>query len=91
MISPEQWLGQLLQTETSQPHEWPFVAWVVRNRVEARGFPDDYEGVILERRQFSFYNDLSGTPEEVFELAGQRYPVKADAFACAVAVIGAAR
>ena len=92
--TPEEWLGQLLQTESNQPHEWPAIAWVVRNRVEARNqWASTYAGTILWPRQFSHYNDLHHLedPALIFERVAERYPERADACACAAHVMAAPR
>lgn len=51
------WLARVIYSETKRPHEQELVAWVVRNRVETayRG-RDTYEGVVLDRYQFSAFN-----------------------------------
>lgn len=64
MPTPAQWLGLCLRSESDQPHEWPALAWVVRNRVEARRFPSDYQRVITQPMQFSYFNDLIRLPPE---------------------------
>ena len=45
-----------------------FTAWVIRNRVEAKAWPDDAEGVATQRLQFPAMND----PENVEKLLGYR-------------------
>ena len=51
------WLTRALVSESNREEEWPFVAWVVRNRVE-RGFrgKTTYEAVIKDPYQFSAFN-----------------------------------
>ena len=43
------WLGLALRSESEQPHEWVALAWVIRNRVETRNFPNSYARVISRR------------------------------------------
>ncbi len=77
MTSPTsaQWLGLLLVTESNQPHEWPAIAWVVRNRVAMpRRFRSTVEGVVLQPKQFSRFNDWAptladGGPDAVWDAA----------------------
>lgn len=59
MIPDHHWLGLCLLTESNRPEEWPYVAWVIRNRVESPRYPDTYEGVILQPMQFSRFNKLT--------------------------------
>lgn len=58
-------LAWTLITESSRPSEWPFLAWSIRNRVDM-GYRGDstYQSVVLEDRQYSFYNH----PYQVREL-----------------------
>lgn len=72
--TPEQWLGLLLVTESNRPHEWPAIAWVVRNRVASRRFPSTVEKVVLQPSQFSRFNDwrhelAEGGPAAVWDAA----------------------
>lgn len=55
-MNETEWLALCVASETNQPHEWPYVAWAIRNRVEAKKFPNTYEGVILQPWQFSYFN-----------------------------------
>lgn len=73
------WLGQVLATESRMAHEWAAVAWVVRNRVESGSFGSGYEGVILRRKAFSFYNEWTLASDlgdlgadAIYALAGER-------------------
>lgn len=59
MASDYQWLGALLASESNEPHEWLYVGWVVRNRVEAEFLGDStYVRVIRRRKQFSYWNQF---------------------------------
>lgn len=74
--SPAEWLGLALRSESDEPHEWPFLAWVIRNRVESDRFRSTYAGVITRAWQFSYFNDwtLSGhPPERIYEEALKGY------------------
>jgi len=63
MPTDSQWLGLLLRSESELPHEWPALAWVVRNRVESNGrYPSTYQSAILQSRQFSAFNIAIGLP-----------------------------
>ena len=59
-----EWLGQVARSETDKPHEWPYVMWVVRNRVETKRFPNTYPGVICQPLQFSYYNQYQHAEDE---------------------------
>lgn len=50
------WLGLCILTESNDPKEWPYIAWVIRNRVESGRFKHTYEAVILQPMQFSAFN-----------------------------------
>ena len=54
------WLARVLYSETKQAHEMPYIAWVVRNRVEighrawdAEAGKNTYRGAALAKSQFS--------------------------------------
>ena len=51
------WTARCIYSETKRPEEQELVAWVIRNRVETgyRG-KSTYEGVVLDRYQFSAFN-----------------------------------
>ena len=51
-----EWLALAARSESSQPHEWENLMWVVRNRRESRGYPSTYPGVITQAWQFSYFN-----------------------------------
>jgi hypothetical protein len=71
---PEEWLGLAARSESDQPHEWLPVMWVVRNRVEARGYPNRYNKVITQAYQFSYFNQFRGKdPSTTFPLALEGY------------------
>ena len=77
MNDPEkaQWLGLALRSESDQPHEWPAIGWVIRNRVLKRGYPNDYFKVITQPWQFSYFNKYRGMKPDgkLFELAKKGY------------------
>lgn len=82
------WLGALMASESNEPHEWPFVGWAVRNRVESTSrYPDNYVGVIRQPMQFSFWNqwERDDPAERVYaEACAQRIRHQLeDACACA--------
>jgi hypothetical protein len=73
-VSPERWLGLALRSESDFPHEWRYLAWAVRNRVEARGYPDTYAGVIRQARQFSYFNPTASlSDDDAYERALKGY------------------
>lgn len=70
MLTDAQWLGLLLVTESNLPHEWPFVGWTVRRRVESNRpmfGGATYAGVILKKDQFSAFRGFSGTESDIYE------------------------
>lgn len=73
------WLGLCLRSESDRPHEWPYIAWAVRNRVlsKYRG-KEAYQEVILDRKQFSYFNQfasllLSEDPNALYAAAAKGY------------------
>jgi hypothetical protein len=54
------WAGLVVRSESDFPHEWPFILWVIRNRVEAKGYPNSIFGVVTAARQFSHFNQFQG-------------------------------
>jgi hypothetical protein len=58
--SPADWLALCLITESNQAHEWPFIAWTVRNRMASKKYPRTVEGVVLAPKQFSHFNAFIG-------------------------------
>lgn len=76
MIQSAQWLGLALRSESDQPHEWLYLAWVIRNRVEAHGFSSSYAGVITQAWQFSYFNEWTVPglpPDEIYGEALKGY------------------
>jgi hypothetical protein len=61
---PHHWLGLCLVTESNQRKEWPLIAQVIYNRVDAKRFPDTVEEVILQPMQFSAFNGYTKSPEQ---------------------------
>jgi spore germination cell wall hydrolase CwlJ-like protein len=47
------WFARTIYSETKKPEEQTLVAWVIRNRVESKYFPDTYKEVVLQQGQFS--------------------------------------
>lgn len=45
-----------LASESNQVHEWKHIAWVIRLRVESKRYPSNYRSVILQPKQFSYFN-----------------------------------
>lgn len=56
MLLAVDWAGLCALTETNRVEEQECVLWVIRNRVESPRFPNTYEGVILQPKQFSAFN-----------------------------------
>lgn len=73
--SESDWLGLALRSESDEPHEWPALAWVIRNRVESNRYPDTYYEVITQAYQFSYFNQFRGIEdsEELFAVAKEGY------------------
>ena len=59
-VTEDLWLGLALRSESDQPHEWPALGFVIRNRVLRRGYPSTYFGVITQAKQFSYFNKWAG-------------------------------
>lgn len=75
MPTPAEWLGLCLRSESEQPHEWPYLGCVVRNRVESSRFASTYAEVITQPYQFSYFNDYLGLADldQVYAAASQGY------------------
>lgn len=56
LIASHHWVGLCLVTESNRPEEWPYIAWVIRNRLDSHRFRHTYETVILQPSQFSAFN-----------------------------------
>ena len=54
--SEVRWLALAIRSESDQPHEWSYIGWTIRNRVLSHRYPDTYQGVILQPKQFSYFN-----------------------------------
>jgi hypothetical protein len=50
------WFARAIYSETKTLEEQVMVAWVIRNRVESERFPDSYEKVVRQPKQFSGLN-----------------------------------
>lgn len=73
MLTPADWAGLCALTETNRPEEQEYVLWVIRNRVESPRFPDTYEEVILQPKQFSAFNEWHDlTPDRAFDALARR-------------------
>ena len=95
MITPAQWMGLCGRTESDLPQAWPYIMWVVRNRVESKRIlfgvtPEKiaagiaYESVILHPDQFSAFNGVTGSPNEIYQKVKARHlHLLAAAEACA--------
>jgi hypothetical protein len=95
-----EWLGLVARSESGQPHEWRFIMWAVRNRVEARRWSTTYAGVITQNKQFSYFNDYQHLEDEdaIFAAAVDGYAGDSsgdncldNAVECARSVIAAPR
>lgn len=75
-IAPHHWLGLCLVTESNRPSEWPYIAWVVRNRLDSHRFRHTYEAVILQPSQFSAFNKWTASPSSVDPLLVFRHMVR---------------
>lgn len=62
-MTETEWLALCLASESNLDHEWPCIGWVIRNRVKAERYPDTYRGVVLQPKQFSYFNALTTGPE----------------------------
>lgn len=62
-IKDYSWLALCMASESNQPHEWPFIGWLVRNRKEDSRYPDNYKDVVLQPAQFSWFNSLRTWPK----------------------------
>jgi len=74
-LTAADWAGLCALTETSRPEEQEYVLWTIRGRVESPRYPDTYEKVVLQPKQFSRFDYLTGpfgktlraaTPAEAF-------------------------
>lgn len=81
-IPAHHWTGLCLRTESDRPSEWPFIAWVIRRRVESPRYPDTYPEVVLQYRQFSAFNayvlrsGLKRSETETFDQIAGKYPAR---------------
>lgn len=51
------WLALCLASESNQPHEWQYIAWTIKLRVEGQNrYPNTYRDVVLQPSQFSYFN-----------------------------------
>lgn len=80
MLTPADWAGLCALTETNRPEEQEYVLWVIRNRAESPRFPETYEDVVLQRKQFSAFNAFTGEQrahwpaERVFDEVATDHP-----------------
>ncbi len=59
------WLARCLYSEADRANEQRLVAWVVRNRVETGFRGRNYRDVVLEKKQFSAFNEPSARRTEI--------------------------
>jgi hypothetical protein len=52
------WLARAVYSETKVRKEQELVAWVIRNRVESTRYPNTYQEVVLQPKQFSGLNSF---------------------------------
>jgi hypothetical protein len=70
------WAALCARSETNQPHEWPYILNVIRNRVARRGYPNVIEEVVRQPRQFSLFDrwiNTSMDSQGVFDAAMATY------------------
>lgn len=63
------WLALALISEDNEPHAYLPLAWVIRNRVESRRYPNTYREVVTQPSQFSAFNGLPAELANDFEKA----------------------
>jgi len=75
MIEDAQWLGLVARSESDFPHEWQPIQWVVRNRIASKRYPNTFQGVITQPRQFSYLNQFNhlANDEAIYEAAIDGY------------------
>src|SRR5436190_14512800 len=90
--SAEEWFGLCARSESDRPNEWPPLLTVMRNRLEAPGWPKTAVGVVRQRLQFSYFNETSRevSEERAWALAsagyaGESKPPHTNDFSAAVA------
>jgi hypothetical protein len=59
------WLARCVFSEADRANEQRLVAWVVRNRVETQYRGTTYRDVVLERQQFSAFNEPTARREQI--------------------------
>lgn len=68
------WVGLCCLTESNRPYEWPYIAWVIRNRLDSGKYKHTYEQVVLQPSQFSAFNKWQETePLTIFQLVARGY------------------
>lgn len=75
------WFALGLASESNQIHEWQYIAWAIKLRVEGKNrYPDTYRDVVLQPSQFSYFNLWTGkggaqalTDQEIWKLALKGY------------------
>lgn len=70
-----EWMALTLVSESKHPHEWPYLATVIKNRVEyPRIYPNTLRGVVLQPYQFSAYNEWVGhSPSFILRKAREKF------------------
>lgn len=81
MITETQWLKLGMASETNLVHEFKYIGWCIKSRVIGRNrFPNTYRDVILQPKQFSYFNPWTGQDvlddTELYNLALQGYAGK---------------
>lgn len=72
--SSHHWVGLCCLTESNRPYEWPYIAWVIRNRLDSGKYKHTYEQVVLQPSQFSAFNKWQGTePLTIFQRVSRGY------------------
>lgn len=80
-IRDRDWLALCLASESNGIHEWQYIAWVIKLRVEGQNrFPNTYRDVVLQPSQFSYFNEWTAkggaralTDHEIWMLAMKGY------------------
>lgn len=63
-LTDADWAGLCALTESNRPEEQEYVLWVIRSRVVSPRFPNTYEEVVLQPKQFSAFNLFTEHPAE---------------------------
>jgi len=77
------WFARTIYSETKKKEEQLLIAWVIRNRVESQKFPDTYEAVVRQPRQFS---GLNPSDQQYWVNVGMQYGESGPGWDSALAV-----